>query len=213
MYGPQVFLRHDAEAIAGLIAAHPLAVLAARGPEGVVVAHAPLLAERDEEGRIVGLWGHVARANPFARLADGAACVAVFVGPDAYVSPSAYPSKAAHGRVVPTWNYIRAEVEGRVTCFDDAASLEAVVSALTDQMEADRAKPWAFSDAPADYRAGMLGGVVGVRISIAAAEGKWKLSQNRAAEDAAGVMADLGRRAEPRAQAIRRAMETSRSED
>lgn len=213
MYGPPGFLRHDAEAIAGLIASYPLAVLAAVGPEGVVVAHAPLLAERDEQGRITGLSGHVARANPFGRLPDGAACVAVFVGPDAYVSPSAYPSKAAHGRVVPTWNYIRAEVEGRVTFFNDALALEAVVSALTDQMEADRPKPWAYRDAPAAYRALMLDGILGVRIAIDAAAGKWKLSQNRAAEDAAGVMADLGRRAEPRAQAIKRAMETSRSED
>ncbi len=212
MYGPAHFLNDDPLAIAGLIAAHPLAVLAAVGPEGLVVAHVPLLAQRDGEGRIIGLVGHVARANPFAALPQGAPCTAVFVGPDAYVSPSAYPSKADHGRVVPTWNYVRAELEGRLSLFEDAQGLAAIVSALTVMMEADRSKPWALEDAPADYREAMLGAIVGLRITVTAANGKWKLSQNRAAKDAAGVMADLGARANHQAQAIRRAMQNSLKE-
>ena len=208
MYGPAAFLNDDPEAIAGLIAAHPLAVLAAPAQDGVVVAHAPLLAERDGEGRIAALVGHVARANPFAQVEAGALCTAVFIGPDAYVSPSAYPSKAEHGRVVPTWNYVRAEVTGRLALVHDPAALTETVAALTDAMEAGQARPWAFADAPADYRAGMLNAIVGIRIDVSAAFGKWKLSQNRAARDAAGVMADLARRNDTQAQAISRAMQT-----
>lgn len=213
MYGPAAFLNDDAAAVAGLIKAHPLAVLAAAAPEGgVVVAHAPLHAERDETGAIVALIGHVARANPFASLPDGAPCTAVFVGPDAYVSPSAYPSKKQHGRVVPTWNYIRAEVEGRLTLHHDAETLAGVVGVLTDAMEADRPNPWSFSDAPEAYRAAMLQAIVGLRIEVTAAHGKWKLSQNRAAADAAGVMADLADRSSDAARAVHRAMQTITTE-
>jgi transcriptional regulator len=213
MYGPAAFLNADEDAIADLIQAHPLAVLAAATPAGgVVVAHAPLQAERDQTGAIVALIGHVARANPFAALPDGAACTAVFVGPDAYVSPSAYPSKQEHGRVVPTWNYIRAEVEGRLSLSQDSDTLTGIVSRLTDAMEAVRRKPWAFTDAPEAYRTAMLQALVGVRVDVIAVQGKWKLSQNRAATDAAGVMADLATRSTEAAQAVRRAMQTTTKE-
>jgi transcriptional regulator len=196
----------DADAIAGMIAAYPLAVLAAQAPAGVVIAHAPMLVERGGDGSIVSLVGHLARANPFAALATGAKCTAVFVGPDAYVSPSAYPSKAVHGEVVPTWNYVRAEVAGEVDLFSDRTNLLEVVRQLTDVMELGRSAPWSVDDAPAAYTERMIGSIVGVRIMVSQAQGKWKLSQNKSVKDFAGVMADLGAREAPRDQTLAQAM-------
>ncbi|MFZ4120681.1 MAG: FMN-binding negative transcriptional regulator [Caulobacterales bacterium] len=206
MYGPAHFLVDDADAIAGMIAAYPLAVLAAQGHDSVVIAHAPLLVERGGGGAIVSLVGHVARANPFAALAPGAKCTAVFVGPDAYVSPSAYPSKAVHGEVVPTWNYVRAEVAGEVDLFSDRTSLLEVVRQLTDVMERCRPAPWSVDDAPAAYTDRMVASIVGVRIMVSQAQGKWKLSQNKSVKDFAGVMADLGAREAPRDHTLAQAM-------
>lgn len=206
MYGPAHFLVDDADAIAGMIAAYPLAVLAVQGPTSVLIAHAPMLVERGADGAIVSLVGHVARANPFAEIASGAACTAVFVGPDAYVSPSAYPSKAQHGQVVPTWNYVRAEVTGEVDVFSDRTSLLDVVRRLTDVMERGRPAPWSVDDAPAAYTDRMVASIVGVRIMVSQAQGKWKLSQNKSVKDFAGVMADLGAREAPGDQTLAQAM-------
>jgi transcriptional regulator len=138
------------------------------------------------------LVGHVARANPhWKRIVDGAAGLAVVTGPDAYVSPSLYAAKAEHGRVVPTWNYSMVHLRGPVRVVDDAAWLRALVGELTEHHEAGRARPWAVEDAPATYVDKQLRAIVGVELLVESVEAKAKLSQNRSAEDRAGVVAGL----------------------
>ena len=132
------------------------------------------------------------RANPLWSLVGaGRAVPAVFHGPQAYVSPGLYPSKAAHGRVVPTWNYATVQVHGRLRAVDSRAWPEVLVERLTDAHEAGRAAPWRVDDAPRDYLERMLAAIVGVERAIERIEGKFKLSQNRDAADRAGVPAGL----------------------
>jgi len=138
------------------------------------------------------LIGHVARANPhWKRIVDGSPALAVVTGPDAYVSPSLYATKAEHGRVVPTWNYSAVHLRGAVHVHDDPDWLRDVVTALTEHFEATRERPWAVTDAPERYVAGQLRAIVGVSLDVESVEGKVKLSQNRSAEDVAGVIAGL----------------------
>jgi transcriptional regulator len=131
------------------------------------------------------------------------------VGPDAYVSPSWYPSKAEHGRVVPTWNFITVQARGEVCFHTDAAWTRAQVSSLTDTHEAGLDPPWSLDDAPGAYVDGMLRAIVGFEVRITSLEGKWKLSQNRSAADVAGVVAGLrARTGDVRAAAVADQMST-----
>lgn len=198
----------EPERLLALVRAHPLAVLAVNGPEGPVLAHAPLAADTDGEGRIIALVGHVARANPFWRAAQAdPACVALFTGADAYVTPAFYPSKAEHGRAVPTWNYLRVEARGRLTVEPDPAAMRPYIDRPTDEMEARRAQPWAVADAPADYVARLSAAIVGIRLAVDMVEGVWKLSQNKASTaDHAGVVAGLSASPHPADHAIAAAM-------
>ncbi len=139
------------------------------------------------------LTGHMARANPqWQHVRSGDQALAIFLGPGAYVTPSWYPTKQQTGKVVPTWNYLMVHAYGAIEIFEGAAQLRTLVGALTRTHEASRAAPWAVSDAPADYVDQMLGAIVGFRFVISRLEGKWKMSQNRNAEDFAGVQAGLG---------------------
>ena len=172
--------------MAALIAQRPLAVLITTGEDDRLrVSHVPMI--RDGAGR---LRGHLARANPQWResRADREA-LALFHGEDFYVSPSWYPSKREHGRVVPTWNYIAVEARGHVRFIEDEAWLRDTVTLLTDQQEQPRAGPWAVTDAPASYVDGLLKAIVGVEFTITQLEGKWKMSQNRPPADREGVEA------------------------
>ena len=138
------------------------------------------------------LVGHLARANGhWKRIVEGSPALAVVTGPDAYVSPSFYAAKAEHGRVVPTWNYSTVHLRGRVHVHDDPTWLRDLVTALTDHHESRREQPWAVTDAPEPYVAGQLRAIVGVSLTVESVEGKVKLSQNRSAEDVAGVVAGL----------------------
>jgi transcriptional regulator len=137
------------------------------------------------------LRGHVARANPLWRSADGREVLVQFNGPQAYISPSYYPSKAEHGKAVPTWNYVLVQAHGRLRAVDDATATHRLVSELTGRHEGGRAAPWAVDDAPPDYIAQMVRAVVGIEISVTALVGKWKLSQNRSAADRDGVVEGL----------------------
>jgi transcriptional regulator len=117
--------------------------------------------------------------------------LAIFQGPDAYITPSWYETKRQTGKVVPTWNYVAVHAYGTIGFFDAPDRLRDVVTRLTVRHEAERAEPWAVSDAPADFVEGMLKGIVGFELPIARLEGKWKMSQNRPAQDRAGVAAGL----------------------
>jgi transcriptional regulator len=137
------------------------------------------------------LHGHVARNNPHWREPATGESLVLVHGPDAYVTPSWYPSKAEHGRVVPTWNYVTAQVHGELLIHDDSDWVESLVRALTAKHEAEQASPWSVDDAPASFIAGQLRAIVGVELRISRIEAKFKLSQNRPADDRLGVINGL----------------------
>ena len=192
MYLPKHFEQPDREVLARLLQAYPLATLVWSSPDALTAEHLPLLWQRGPgDGEHGTLRGHVARANPVWREAAGREVLALFQGPQAYVSPSWYPSKAAGGKVVPTWNYAVVHMHGRLRKVEDAAWLRTLVGRLTDTHEAVRALPWQVDDAPADYIEQMLRAIVGIEIELTQVHGKWKASQNRSASDRAGVAAGL----------------------
>ncbi len=188
MYRPGAFVEDDPARLAALISASPLASLVVHAEGRLLAAHAPLLAELDSDGRITALVGHVARANPFWRaLTEGVEVLALFSGPDAYVSPSMYPSKKVHAEVVPTWNYARVEARGRVSVESDPARVRPYFERLTEALELDRPEPWTVDDAPERYIEKLQHALVGLRIEVDEIHGALKMSQNRSADDFAGV--------------------------
>jgi transcriptional regulator len=191
MYLPKHFEETRTETLHELIRARPLATVVTLAARGLEANHIPL--EIDPEPAPFGtLRGHVARANPIWRdYSPGVDALAIFVGPDAYISPSWYPSKQDGGKVVPTWNYAVVHAYGPLRIVDDAAWLRGFVEKLTNRHESRRAAPWKVSDAPADYIDKMVGAIVGIEIPIARLEGKWKVSQNRPARDREGVVQGL----------------------
>jgi transcriptional regulator len=191
VYLPRHFEEKDIGVLHALQRSHPLGAWVAQTDAGLEVNHLPFLldATRGEHGTLVG---HVARANPIWRsLSGGRGSVVVFQGPEAYISPSWYPSKAAHGKVVPTWNYAVVHAHGVPRAIEDRDWLLGLVTRLTETHEAARAAPWHVSDAPADYVETLLKAIVGIEIPIVRLDGKWKTSQNRAAEDKLGTIAGL----------------------
>ena len=187
MYRPAHFDAPDAAALQALMRAHPLAVLCHHGADGVDADHVPL--RYDAAAHV--LRGHVARANPLWRRAAGQPVLAVFRGPQGYVSPTWTAAKAETHQVVPTWNYTVVHAHGVLQPHDDAAWLLDVVTQLTARHEAVRTPPWAVSDAPRDYIERMLRAIVGIEIAVSRLEGKWKVSQNRSAADRRGIAAGL----------------------
>lgn len=187
MYTPSYFKDADLTSLHAQINGARLAVLVTSGGAGLQASHLPLLFD-PEQGEHGTLYGHFAKANAqWKDLQGGAEVMVIFPGGDAYVSPSFYPAKAEHGKVVPTWNYLAIHAYGHADVFTDAERLLNLVSALTDKHESGRASPWAVTDAPADYIEKMLGAIVGFALPIERLEGKRKLNQNRSAEDIAGV--------------------------
>jgi transcriptional regulator len=191
MYVPGPFAEHDAARIAAFVAAHPLATLVSIEDGRPVVDHLPVLcADRLAPGGT--LIAHTSKSNPTWRLGErGAEAVVAFTGASAYVSPSFYPSKARTHEVVPTWNYVAVHVRGTLACTHDRDTKLQLVDRLTRHMEAQRQKPWAVSDAPADYIEKMLQGLVGLTLTISEVVAKTKASQNRTAEDRRGVAEGL----------------------
>jgi transcriptional regulator len=166
-----------------------LATLVTTTPDGLIASHIPLLLD-PEPAPYGTLIGHLARPNPQARGAIGEALV-IFQGPEAYITPSWYATKRDTAKVVPTWNYVAVHAYGIIEFFDDKERLRDIVTRLTRRQEEARAEPWAVTDAPADFIDTMLKGIVGLALPITRLEGKWKMSQNRPAEDRAGVVAGL----------------------
>ena len=206
MYTPAAFKDDEVASLHGLIEGTRLAILVTHDDNGMQASHLPLLL-RGEQGAHGTLYGHLARANPqWHALQNGAQVLVIFPGADAYVSPSFYPAKAEHGKVVPTWNYVAVHAYGVAEVFSDAARLLEVVSGLTDKHEAGRAEPWAVSDAPADYIDKMLGAIVGFALPIERLEGKRKLSQNRATADIQGVREGLAASADSKDQELAQLM-------
>lgn len=194
----------DAATVQALVQAQPLATLVV-SHEGVLHAnHIPLYLD-PERGPHGTLIGHVARANSVWPLLPQAA-VAVFHGPQAYVSPSWYPSKAIDGKQVPTWNYAAVHAHGTLQAVQEPERLYAIVQRLTEQHESHRALPWRIDDAPPDYIEKMLRAIVGIELPVDRWEGLWKVSQNRTDSDRAGVVQGLQTEKEPAAHALAQIM-------
>ncbi len=191
MYIPQHFNEDRIDVLQDAIRRSGLATLVSMTADGLIASHVPLLLD-PEPAPYGTLIGHFARPNPHARVTDPKVrTLAIFQGPDAYITPSWYPTKQETGKVVPTWNYTVIHAYGTLETFDDPDRLLDIVTRLTDRHEATRAKAWAVSDAPADYVQGMLKGIVGIALPIVRLEGKVKMSQNRPLADRAGVVQGL----------------------
>ena len=191
MYLPPAFEIDDAEEIRAAMRAAPLVNLVTATAEGPVVSTLPMLLD-EAHGEHGVLLGHIARANPHWRATPIGESVAIFMGPDAYVTPSWYAAKQETGKVVPTWNYVTVHAHGTIEIFHDSVRLLEVVTRLTNEHERSRPAPWAVSDAPADYIAAQLRGIVGLRLPIVRLEGKRKMSQNRPESDRNAVATGLG---------------------
>lgn len=191
MYCPAHFAESRPEVLHALLRQHPLATLITVGDQGLNADQIPLIFETAEDGRPV-LRGHVARANPMWKtLHSDTAALAIFHGPEAYITPNWYPTKHEHGKAVPTWNYAVVHARGPLHVVHDADWLRRQVESLTHQQESTFAAPWAVSDAPADYIEKMLAAIVGIELTVTSLEGKWKASQNQPEGNREGVIAGL----------------------
>ncbi len=190
MYLPSAFAQTDRQALQALMRAHPFATLFSQGADGATADHLPL--ELDPGvGEHGVLRGHVARANPLWQQAVGQTVLVVFQGPQAYVTPSWYATKALTHQVVPTWNYAIVHARGSLQVVQEAPWLHALVDRLTQHHEFRRAQPWAVGDAPPDYIQNLLRAIVGIEITLTQVLGKFKLSQNRSRADREGVATGL----------------------
>jgi transcriptional regulator len=205
VYLPPHFTETRREVLVAHIERYDFAMLVTHGAAGLVASRVPFLLE--EEGEILHLQGHLARANPqVADLTAEGEVLAVFAGPHAYVSPGWYET----GPAVPTWNYADVHVYGRARLIDEADRLRALLRRLTDRHEQHRAEPWRMQDLPANYVAGMLKGIVGFDIVVSRLEGKFKLSQNRPPADPPRVIAALEVQGNPDADAVAQLMRQRR---
>lgn len=197
MYNSKPHQEHDLQRLQQQMRETRLAVLVTHGEQGLLASHIPVLIDTGE-GEYGTVYGHLARANrQWQELQQGSEALLVFAVADAYVSPSFYPSKAATHKVVPTWNYLAVHAYGSAEVIEDSAALLDIVSRLTDRHEQGRDTPWQVSDAPSDYIEGMLRAIVGFRLPITRIQGARKLSQNRSAEDVAGVRNGLASSSDP----------------
>jgi transcriptional regulator len=189
MYVPDYSRQSDPELIAELLGSHPFAVLVTGGGTEPQASHLPLL----HDAVSGSLRGHMARANPqWRRLEAGASALAVFHGPHAYVSPSAY----AGALNVPTWNYAAIHVYGRAEVLHEPEAIERILQESVRRFERGREQPWAY-DLPHDFRDRLLRAIVGFELRIERIEAKFKLSQNRERADYEGVVAELARLKDP----------------
>lgn len=191
MYIPTQFRIEDVPDIHAIMRETRLASLVTVADGALMATPLPMMLDATD-GPYGTLYAHLAKANPQWRTGGTAEAMVIFSGPDAYVSPSLYPSKQRDGKVVPTWNYVAVHAYGVPEFFADAAPLLDVVRRLTDLHEGTRADPWAVSDAPEPFIQSQLKGIVGVKLRITRLEGKRKASQNRQPDDRAGVKAALG---------------------
>jgi transcriptional regulator len=189
MYVPAHFAEDRIPVLHDAMRASGLAILVTLTTDGLVASHVPLLLDPDPApyGTLIG---HLARPNPQAKPPIGEV-LAIFQGPDGYITPSYYATKRETGKVVPTWNYTSIHAYGTLRFFDDRKHLLEIVTRLTNRHEGERAAPWAVSDAPPDFVQGMLNGIIGFELTITRLEGKRKMSQNRPAADRVGVVDGL----------------------
>lgn len=203
MYLPEQFAVTDPVEIDQVLADLRLGCLVTKDSDGFFATHIPMLF--DPVKRV--LTGHVSRANPHPKRSGDGSAIAIFQGLNAYVTPNWYPSKFQHGKAVPTWNYQAVHLEGSLSWQEDRDWLRAHLGQLTGRHEENRAEPWALTDAPEDYIAKQLGGIIGMEFTVRTIEVKRKLSQNRTEEDRQGVIAGLRQEDDPAARQMADLME------
>lgn len=191
MYIPEQFSISHIPALHDLIRARPLATLVTLNSGGLEAKHIPMVLSSDDSPYGT-LRGHIARSNPLwhEHPADSDVLL-VFHGAESYITPSWYASKAESGKVVPTWNYVSVQAKGKLRVIEDAVWIRAQLESLTNHNEAGFDHPWAVTDAPADFTEKLLEVIVGIEIVITDLKGKWKVSQNRSAQDRASVARGL----------------------
>lgn len=210
MYVPLAFREDDLPALHATMREARLSNFVTATADGLMVTPLPLFLAPDE-GPYGTLYGHLARANPQWKLLPTGDAIALFMGPDAYVTPSWYATKRETGKVVPTWNYVAVHAYGPAEFFEDASRLRKVVTWLTNLHERPRADPWAVTDAPEPFICAQLRGIVGLRLPITRLEGKRKMSQNRSFEDREGVAKGLAASDRPSERAAAELIPTSMS--
>lgn len=189
MYLPKHFSVEDPALLAQLISEYPLATIVGNLDGHLEINHLPLMLSEDK----TKLYGHIARTNPLSKVAssNNPSVTAIFNGPNAYVTPAWYPSKKESGKVVPTWNYAVVHAEGTIQLIDDPQWLRSHVSQMTNMHEPTYQSTWQLDDAPEDYVQTMLKAIIGIEIEIKNLLGKFKLSQNRPAQDYEAVVEEL----------------------
>ncbi len=201
MYAPKQFREERREVLLSAIESIRLAALVVTSGRSLEAAHLPMIA--CENGDALLIEGHVARANPLWRaVEDGAAAIAIFQGPQAYVRPGWLATKRETGKTVPTWNYVAVHAHGRIAINDDPAWLLRHVGDLTGLTEGGQPEPWAVSDAPDGYIDKLVGGIVGLTLKIDRLEGTWKMLQHHSKANRVGVIEGLASTREPGAIAV-----------
>ncbi len=191
MHIPKIFEQKGIDELQEMMLAHPFATLVTLGLEGVRADHIPLYLEKLTDENAV-LKGHIGKGNPlWKEVSDNSEALAIFHGPENYISPNYYPSKQLDGKVVPTWNYIAVHVKGNISFIHDQEWKIDMLNALTKQHEKNQAVPWSVADAPSDYTNKLLGGIVGLEVEVVSIKGQWKVSQNKYENDKQGVIKGL----------------------
>lgn len=189
MHKLKVFQQSNIEHLHEIINDYPFATLIVSTESGIEVDHLPMILTID--GGAVSLQGHIAKANPLAKLVnDETKATIIFHGPNCYISPNYYPTKKDNGKAVPTWNYIVVHVTGAIKCIHDNDWKLDFLNRLTDKHESNSDEPWSISDAPQEYIEKMLPAIVGLEVQIESIEGKWK-SQDKPEINQQGVVEGL----------------------
>ena len=191
MHIPKIFEQKNIDELTKMIVSYPFATLVTTSLEGIRADHIPLYIEELTNKKIV-LKGHIGKGNPLWKdVSKGSETLAIFHGPDSYISPNYYPSKKENPEVVPTWNYVAVHVKGNISFTHSSEWKLNMLNVLTNQHEKKQSEPWAVSDAPSDYTEKMLGGIVGIELEVKSICGQWKVSQNKQEKDTLGVINGL----------------------
>jgi len=186
-----MFNEERIDVMQNMIKNHPFASLVSMQEGEIVADHIPLVIHSELADKGV-LRGHISRANPISeKLDESIEVLVMFQGPHHYITPSWYPSKVAHEKVVPTWNYIVVHARGKIKFITDPNWMLAHLSELTDRNEKERKMPWKVTDAPAEFISRQFRGIIGIEIEITRLQGTWKTSQNKAKADHQGVIDGL----------------------
>ncbi|WP_428774426.1 FMN-binding negative transcriptional regulator [Vibrio sp.] len=190
MYIPKKFQQDNIKELVATMRQYPFATVVLHTDEGLEAFHLPVIVEQEDERLF--LQAHIAKANSiWKKVQSGAEVLVIFNGPNCYVSPNHYPTKAEHGRAVPTWDYVVVHVKGSLSFIHDPDRIYTIIDKLTTEHEAASVQPWSMSDAPADYIQKMLPAIVGVEIEVNSRVGQWKLSQNQPDVNQQGVVDGL----------------------